>query len=159
LPAIAPLRRWPALTIIAAMLLAAACRAAIPTTFAEEGRGERPWVATWGASPSATLTAGFNNQTLRLIVHTSIGGDRVQVRFSNALGTQSVTIGAAHIALQSTDASIVPGTDRALTFSAAPSSTIPPNALVLSDPVEFDVPALTPSGGGEPGHQRQPDSA
>lgn len=138
-----PIRRWPALAVIAAMLLAAAGLAVIPTTFAEEGHGERHWVATWGASPSAILTAGFNNQTLRLIVHTSIGGERVRVRLSNALGTQSVTIGAAHIALQSTDASIVPGTDRALTFSGAPSFTIPPNALVLSDPVEFDVPALT----------------
>jgi hypothetical protein len=131
LPGIARLRPWLAITFISAMLFAAAGCAGIPTSLADEGHGKRAWVATWGASPSATLAAGLKNQTLRLIVHTSIGSDRVRVRFSNALSMQSVTIGAAHIALQSTDASITPGTDRALTFSAAPSFTIPPNALVF----------------------------
>ena len=42
----------------------------------------------------------FTNQTLRQIVHTSIGGSRARVVLSNAYGTAPVTIGAAHIALR-----------------------------------------------------------
>jgi lysophospholipase L1-like esterase len=105
------------------------------------------WVATWGASPVAPLPAnttntGFTNQTVRLIVHTSLGGNEVRVRLSNAFGTESLAIGAAHVALRSMNAGIVSGTDRALTFSGSNSVTIPPGALVVSDSVKLDVPAL-----------------
>ena len=37
----------------------------------------------------------FDQQTLREIVHTSIGGDTVRVRLSNAYGKDTVEIGAA----------------------------------------------------------------
>jgi hypothetical protein len=43
------------------------------------------------ASPTTTA-AGFDNATLRLVVHTSVGGDRVRVRLSNAYGTQAVEV-------------------------------------------------------------------
>jgi hypothetical protein len=64
------------------------------------------WVTTWGASPVAPLPAnstnpGFTNQTVRMIVHTSVGGGEVRVRLSNLFGTDSLVIGAAHIALRS----------------------------------------------------------
>ena len=42
----------------------------------------------------------FTNQTLRQIVHTSLGGARVRVVVSNTFGTAPLTIGAAHIALR-----------------------------------------------------------
>jgi lysophospholipase L1-like esterase len=139
-------RRIHRLSLMAVLLaMALASLAFSPAAYAGERHDndrDQRWIATWGASPSATVASGFNNQTLRLIVHTSIGGDDVRVRLSNALGTQSVVIGAAHIALRSTGAAIVPGSDRPLTFSGASSITIPPNALVVSDPVELDVPAL-----------------
>ena len=49
------------------------------------------WCATWGTAPagpppSASLQT-FSNQTLRLIVHTSIPGNRVRVRLSNDMGS------------------------------------------------------------------------
>ncbi len=108
------------------------------------------WVVTWGASPAPQLSAAdmraanltFQDQTLREIVHISIGGDSVRVRLSNAYGKEPVEIGAAHVALWDKDAAIVPGSDRALTFGGQPSITIPADALVLSDPVKLDVPAL-----------------
>ena len=66
------------------------------------------WVVTWGASPAPQLSnqemrtakLEFENQTLREIVHTSIGGAAVRVRLSNAYGKQPIDIGAAHIALR-----------------------------------------------------------
>jgi lysophospholipase L1-like esterase len=83
----------------------------------------------------------FDNQTLREIVHTSIGSDTVRVRLSNAYGKRAVEIGAAHIALRAKGAEIVAGSDRPLTFSGRTALSIPPNAVVLSDPVKLDVPA------------------
>jgi len=118
------------------------------TGFAGPKESDQVWVATWGASPVAPLPAnttnpGFTNQTLRLVVHTSLGGNEVRVRLSNAFGTESLLIGAAHIALRSMNAGTVSGTDRALTFSGSGSVTIPPGALVVSDSVKLDVPALS----------------
>ena len=119
------------------------------STYADDSHGrslwdrdrDQHWVGTWATSPEAGTTS-FNNQTLRLIVHVSLGGDDIRIRLSNAYGTTSLTIGAAHIALRSTGAQIVPDSDRVLTFSGQSSITIPPGALIVSDPVELAVPAL-----------------
>jgi lysophospholipase L1-like esterase len=85
----------------------------------------------------------FNNQTLRQIVHTSIGGRRVRVVLSNAFGTSPLTIGAAHIALRDKGPAIVTASDRALTFSGRPTMTIPAGAVLFSDPVDLAVSALS----------------
>src|SRR5207237_5174923 len=74
-------------------------------------------------------------------VHTSIGSYTVRVRISNTYGRQTVEIGAAHVALREKASAIAAGSDRALTFSGRASVSIPPNALVLSDPVKLNVPA------------------
>jgi lysophospholipase L1-like esterase len=117
------------------------------TSFAGPKESDQVWVATWGASPVAPLPAnttnpGFTNQTVRLVVHASLGGDQARVRLSNAFGMAPLVIGAAHIALRSMNAGIVSGTDRALTFNGVDSVTIPPGALVVSDSVKLGVPAL-----------------
>lgn len=124
------------------------------------------WVATWAASPqqvraplapppaatpaqgAAPAPAGprpiasFNNQTVRMIVRTSVGGSRLRVQFSNTYGSMPLALGAAHIALHGKDSAIVSGSDRALTFNGKGSVSIPPGALVLSDPVDLQVPKL-----------------
>ncbi len=84
----------------------------------------------------------FNNQTLRQIVHTSIGGERVRVVLSNAFGTAPLAVGAAHVALRQMDAAIAPKSDRALTFGGRPSTTIPAGAVIVSDPVSLTVPSF-----------------
>src|SRR5690242_18251739 len=76
------------------------------------------WVVTWGASPAPQLADReqmrsaklvFSNQTLREIIHTSIGSDTVRVRLSNAYGREPVEIGGASISLRSNDSSVVAG--------------------------------------------------
>src|SRR5262249_25733282 len=52
------------------------------------------WVGTWATSPQATNDISFDNQTLRMIVRTSIGGKKVRVRFSNAYGLVPLVISA-----------------------------------------------------------------
>ena len=108
------------------------------------------WVVTWAASPAPQLAdepqmraakLSYDNQTLREIVHISLGGDTVRVRLSNAYGKETAVIGAAHIALRANGSAIAGGSDRALTFSGRSSVSIPPDALVLSDPVKLAAPA------------------
>ena len=81
----------------------------------------------------------FENQTVRMIVRPTIGGERVRIRLSNAFGTSTLKIGAAHIAIAAQDAKTVPGSDRTLTFGGGSSITIPPGAPVLSDAVDLHV--------------------
>ncbi len=106
------------------------------------------WVATWTTPPTAAGTAFeppkiFENQTIRQTVRISSGGQRFRIRISNAFGSQALKIGAAHLALQSTGAAIVPGTDRVLKFSGLPSIAIPAGAVALSDPIDLSVAAQT----------------
>ena len=82
----------------------------------------------------------FSNQTVREIVHLSLGGPAIRVRFSNAFGGRPLEIGAAHVALRASGSAIQASTDRALTFGGARGIWIPPNAVVASDPVALGVP-------------------
>jgi lysophospholipase L1-like esterase len=105
-----------------------------------------PWCATWGTAPAgppaASSLLSFANQTLRLIVHTSIGGSAVRVRLSNEMGSTVLRIGAAHIGLRSSGANLVAGSGHTLTFGGNATATIPPGAPLLSDPVDLAVPAF-----------------
>ena len=101
------------------------------------------WIGTWSASMEAPFGPGvtFNNVTLRQIVHVTIGGDQVRVRFSNAIGSIPLAIGVASVGLRSTGASVRPGSLRQLHFFGANSITIPPGAVAISDSVSLDVQA------------------
>jgi lysophospholipase L1-like esterase len=142
-----------------------------PAAFAHDRDGESRWVGTWATSPQSTNVVTFSNQTLRMIVRTSLGGEKLRVRFSNAYGTQPLAIGAAHIALRApctviypgylydpihvvqppvpagtcstiAGSAIVPNSDRVLTFAGSTSTKVYPGAVMVSDPVDLDVPAL-----------------
>jgi lysophospholipase L1-like esterase len=132
---------------LAAGLLALAGIALPSLPAIAQGWNTGQWVGTWGTAPARPpLPAAiqtFNDQTLRLIVHTSIGGNQLRIRISNEFGATPLRIGAAHIARHQGGASIVAGTDRLLTFSGNAAITIPPGAPVLSDPVDLEVPALS----------------
>jgi len=121
-------------------MLAIAGMAIAPASMARDGSVVGHWVGTWNASPQAAWhPVEFNGQTIRQIVHVSIGGTRVRVRLSNAYGTDSLQIGAARVGLRSTGASIVAGSNRVLTFNGSESTTIPAGALAISDPVRLRV--------------------
>ena len=68
----------------------------------------------------------------------------MRIRISNAFGTQPLAIGDAHVAIPSSSpAAIVPGSDQALTFGGEATVTIPVGSVVISDPVNFQVSALS----------------
>lgn len=128
---------------VAALAIAFSVLLPSPVQARDHGRGDdgKAWLASWGASPSDPA-AGLSSQTVREHVRLSFGGDRIRIRLSNRFGTQSLVVGPVHVAIQASGPSIVPGTDRALTFSGQSTFTIPPGALAVSDPVKLDVDAL-----------------
>jgi lysophospholipase L1-like esterase len=131
--------------LLAGAALAIALALPGPPADAQNWNTER-WTGTWGTGPAGPPAPAnvqtFTDQTLRLIVHTSIGGNRVRIRVSNEFGSTPLRIGAARIGVRGAGSEVAPGTDRALTFSGNTAITIPPGAPVLSDPVELNVPAL-----------------
>jgi lysophospholipase L1-like esterase len=127
----------------AVCLLAPLALVLTTSVIATERRDQPRWVGTWSASPQAVAAPiWINGQTVRQIVHTSLGGERVRVRFSNAYGTSGLVVGSAHVAISGGGASISSGTDRVLKFNGSPTITIPAGALAVSDPVTLHVPAL-----------------
>jgi lysophospholipase L1-like esterase len=103
------------------------------------------WVGTWAASPFdgdpwhtiPTLV----DSTLREIVHTSIAGKTLRVRFTNEFGTEPLRIDAATIALSTDAATIDAASLHNLAFHGAASIVIPPGAAALTDPVDMATPA------------------
>ncbi len=86
-----------------------------------------------------SLPASVEDQTVRMVAHTSIGGKAFRVEIQNAAGAQPLEVGSAHVARYKGDGAIVPGTDHALTFSGSESFVVPPGVLLLSDPVNMEL--------------------
>jgi lysophospholipase L1-like esterase len=104
------------------------------------------WVSAWSTAVQAPLsfpgmpsTPSFENQSIRMVVRTMIGGERFRVRLSNELGTAPFSIGSAHIALLKENGSILPNTDHVLNFGGLSSVTVPAGAPILSDAVDLKI--------------------
>lgn len=103
------------------------------------------WTTTWGTtliSAPGDDALALSGVMVRHIVHVSLGGARVRVRFSNAFGTAPLQLKAVHVALRSMGAAIDPASDRALKWNGAESVTIAQGELATSDPVELALPAF-----------------
>jgi lysophospholipase L1-like esterase len=117
---------------------------------ADADASRHQWVATWTASQQApeppfvgANPTQFSNQTIRQVMHVSIGGSTVRVRLSNEFGRTPLRVGEVRIAHQLAGASIVPGSDRAVTFGGRSSVTIPAGAPLVSDPIPILVAPLS----------------
>ena len=107
------------------------------------------WIGTWTASPQnleppfvAPNPSSFNGQTVRQIIRTSVGGTKIRIRLTNEYGTTPLSIGSVTVARHAGGPAVVAGSSRKLTFSGRTTFTIPPGAPALSDPIDFNVPAL-----------------
>lgn len=115
---------------------------------AAEGR----WVTTWTTAPQSTSSDNLPptplaHNTLRQFIRCSIGGELVRFRFSNAYGSSPVAIQSATLALAAGavgSGQIDAASSRELRFHGAPDAVIPPGGVLYSDPLAFDLPALTP---------------
>lgn len=104
------------------------------------------WIGTWATAAQPVRAANaqtFRNQTVRLIVHISAGAKKLRIRLSNTYGEQPLVIGAAHVARRAAVADIDPVSDRPLLFLGKSSATVPARSVLVSDPVDLEVPALS----------------
>ncbi|NUR66205.1 MAG: SGNH/GDSL hydrolase family protein [Streptomyces sp.] len=110
--------------------------------FAVSVRATAPgWTGSWAAATAGYPEVGpWSDRTLRLVVHTSVGGPRVRLRFDNTFATAPVRIGSVTVALQAAGATArdVPV---AVAFRGAAGVEVAAGAQVFSDPLDFDVPA------------------
>jgi lysophospholipase L1-like esterase len=126
---------------------------AIPLLQTTRGAGKQAkrahWVGTWASSPQLAGAGdlppapGFADATVRQVVHVSIGGPQIRVRFSNSFGMTPLTLLSARLARAGKSGSIQADTDRPLVFQGRPSVAIPSGALFYSDPVDFDLRPLS----------------
>ncbi len=112
-----------------------------------------PWEATWAAAvqapssvalstfgePTSPALSGFDNQTVRNIVFTSVGGQVLRIHLSNTFGTRPLVVGSATVGVELAAAQLVSGTIRNITFGGHRSLTIPAGAEAVSDPVRLTV--------------------
>jgi lysophospholipase L1-like esterase len=112
---------------------------------ANAAAADERWVGTWVSAQQLTEPAnmppapGLTGNTLRQVVHATIGGRKLRVRFSNAYGTEAMTLKSARLAVSKGGASIDPATDTGLEFGGSPSVTIPAGGTAVSDVLAFDA--------------------
>ncbi|MDT7952328.1 MAG: GDSL-type esterase/lipase family protein [Acetobacteraceae bacterium] len=130
--------------------VAAALVVAFMTIAAAPSSAQR-WVTSWSGSAQGPYPSGnesaqpglqfafpdghIHDQTFRLIVRPSTWGRRARLRFSNAFGTEPLTVDEAFVGLQMSGAAVAPGSNRPLTFKSKKAVVIPAGADAWSDPM------------------------
>lgn len=143
-------RKWRSL--IATGLLAAVTSTVLVASTGEAAEARhgssRDWVGSWAAAVtrgnlSGSTFVGLNNQSVRMIVHGSVGGSQVRIRLTNLHGEKAITVGRATVAKPNTTtpelSDVDSSTIRDLTFGGASSFVMPKGAELLSDPVDLPV--------------------
>jgi lysophospholipase L1-like esterase len=113
------------------------------------------WAASWAAAPldyrPAPVFPGlpalprepqsFNGQSLRQRMVSTLGGERVRIRFSNLFGRQPLHIEEASVALSTSAEAVSPASLQRLRFGGHNALTIPPGQEAWSDPARLAVEA------------------
>ncbi|MFW6597367.1 GDSL-type esterase/lipase family protein [Propionibacteriaceae bacterium Y2011] len=134
--------------LLAVMITAFALLVTVLPTTATTAHALRPldWVGAWTASPlgagrdtDTVQGKGFDDQTVRNVVHLAAGGDQVRIEVTNAYGDRPLHVGAATVAVRTSGGAIDPTTVAELRFDGAASAVVAPGAVQTSDPVELSV--------------------
>lgn len=104
-------------------------------------RKETSWTGSWTTSSAGYTTVGpWQNQTLRLVVHTSAGGSRTRIKLANTFASTPVEIGHASVVVRREGAT-GRGRPVRLRFGGRDGTVLPAGAHAVSDPVGFQVPS------------------
>jgi lysophospholipase L1-like esterase len=158
------LSRWRRLPRGAGVALLAACLAAGAgcggdladnssgddgTSVVTAGATAQQWVDAWATGPQQVETAnlppapGLSGNTLRQVVHVSVGGTFLKVQLSNEFSNVAVTMDAVHLAVSRGNGTIDTTTDTKVLFSGSTSVTIPAGQQVFSDGFSFKLAPLS----------------
>lgn len=105
----------------------------------------KKWVGTWGTAPQLVEpnnmppAPGLTNNTLRQVVCVSIGGKKLQLKFSNKFGRSPVTMKAVEIAVSTGGSTINESTSKTIKFKGREQITMEPGTELTSDAVSFDL--------------------
>lgn len=114
--------------------------------FGTDAAARANWVGTWATSPIVESrdanTADFAEATLRQTVRVSVGGKSLRLRISNAFGRSELVIASAEIGLPADGTAIGAAPAAALRFGGLPGIVVPAGAVMLSDPLAIDLPAM-----------------
>jgi lysophospholipase L1-like esterase len=147
-------REFVVASVCVAVLLAAVAHAPAKTRNKKPKASDVPaetWIETWGSSqqipePQNSLPAeDMRDATVRQIFHLSAGGTTLRVHLTNAFGSQALHFTSVHIArpVSLSSAAIDVASDKALAFAGQNDVTVPPEAEMVSDPIQFPVDALS----------------
>ncbi|MGW0998202.1 SGNH/GDSL hydrolase family protein [Streptomyces sp. NPDC002523] len=108
------------------------------TTSSSQGQATR--VSAW--SPSMT-TGGpsFSNQTIRMVVHSSVAGSGARITLSNRYSGTPLDVAEVDVAVQANGGEATRGTTRNVTFGASRRLTIPAGEEAVSDVIPISVSA------------------
>ncbi|MBG7696756.1 SGNH/GDSL hydrolase family protein [Streptomyces sp. MC1] len=130
--------------VLAVLLTAVVCQSAPAARAATlpESATRATGVVTWAASADR-MGEGTAGQAYRLVVHTSVGGSDLRVRFTNAFGDRPLTLDGVYAGVRAQGAALRPGSNRPLTFGGARTVTVPAGAVAWSDPLPGRIAAGT----------------
>jgi lysophospholipase L1-like esterase len=124
--------------------------AAITYSFPGAANAQTKWVASWATSPqlddgSAVSPDELSDDTLRQIVHLSLGGPQIRLHVSNKYGKEALRFTSVHVAkaIAAGSARIVASTDKEALFSGKASVIVPEGADYVSDAIDLPVEALS----------------
>ncbi|MFK4086681.1 SGNH/GDSL hydrolase family protein [Kribbella sp. NPDC020789] len=139
-------KQWRAVALTAALTLAGSTLAG--ASYGGGGHHGGAWVGTWATAVTHGNAAGSTNlgltdQSVRLVVRPSVGGDKIRIRLSNIYGEKTVTVGAATVAKPNKatpeQSDIDPSTLQTLTFNGSGTASMVKGSELLSDPLAFEL--------------------
>lgn len=138
-------RRPLARALLATLVVAIGSTAAVTcgAFHASPSAGGERWIAAWEAAPQLTEPGnmppppGLSGNTLRQVIHPSLGGTRWRFRLSNEFGDGPLVIQTAYVAHSVGRGVIDPSTEVVLRFAGSEAVTLPRGEAVVSDPVSF----------------------
>lgn len=111
-----------------------------PPVFITSGGGRGPLSTTITTSSTSTdPVPTINNQTIRVMLRTTVAGSQVRIKLTNRYSQDELTFAAAHLAIRSSGGSIVTGSDRTLLFDGFPGVNLLARTEIWSDTVNLDV--------------------
>ena len=111
-------------------------------------QAQTKWTATWATAIEAPLAESdmpkttLAGNTLRQVIHVSIGGEKLRLQLSNEKSQQPVEIKSVYIADTGGDKEISPKTATYLTFNGNRSVTIEPGKAVYTDVAKYGLKPL-----------------
>lgn len=98
------------------------------------------WTTSYQTANETAVSVPWQDATLRMVAHTSVGGSQVKLKFSNAMNAVPVKLGHVTVAVQK-DAWVPKATPVNVTFGGSASVTLPAGGEITSDAITTTIPA------------------